>query len=371
MRKIITPPLDDENLSRINSNFEELFRSVDNTVGAIAGRIWDKIVTENTINLETPVNITGELTDKDKKNTIRYVKSEQKLYVYNGTKWMPFEDVNYDPYQQFKKELDVAVAQYKTDLTSQLNLSKKELNDLNTSIKTSLNTINTNAINTVTQLKNDVANIKATFESDYTTKDKAFNDNYTSKLASFDANYTTKLNTFNSNSTTKITDFNNNYTAKLNAFNTNYDSKVTTLNTTIANATKTVTDIKTSVESIRNDVVNKKINGIEEILEGDNYYITKYENGLAELNFTYAYTATNTKSTSNFYYYDIDGIQLPAGISFTKVFSTSVSVLGNGYLTGGISKDAVGTNMNVRVWSYRDVSGTSWTIQISVLGKYK
>lgn len=179
------------------------------------------------------------------------------------------------------------------------------------------------------------------------------------------------MNAFNSNSTTKISDFNNNYTAKLNTFNTNYDSKVTTLNTTIANATKTVTDIKTSVESIRNDIVNKKINGIVEILEGDNYYITKYENGLAELNFTYAYTATNTKSTSNFYYYDIDGIQLPAGISFTKVFSTSVSVLGNGYLTGGTSKDAVGTNMNVRVWSYRDVSGTSWTIQISVLGKYK
>ncbi|HDA2940069.1 TPA: hypothetical protein O4718_002709 [Staphylococcus aureus] len=118
-------------------------------------------------------------------------------------------------------------------------------------------------------------------------------------------------------------------------------------------------------------MVNKKINGIVEILEGDNYYITKYENGLAELNFTYAYTAANTKSTSNFYYYDIDGIQLPAGISFTKVFSTSVSVLGNGYLTGGTSKDAVGTNMNVRVWSYRDVSGTSWTLQISVLGKYK
>lgn len=354
MRKIITPPLDDENLGRINENFSELFRRVETAIEQISQQIWNKIVDQNTIILEDPVDSVedlppAELPDPDKRNTIRYVRNEQKLYVFNGSDWLEFEEANYDPYQQFKKELDKSVAQYKEDLTSQLNLSKKEIDALNTSIKNNVNNIGASAISTITQLKNDVNSLKTTFETDYANKVKTFNDNFIEKT----------------------TIFNNNYTTKLNAFNANYDKKNSDINTFYNNATQTMTDLKTKTEAASASIANKKVNGIVEILEGDTYYITKYEDGFAELHFTYDYTAENTKTTSGFYYYDINSITFPAGMKFTKVFSTAVSILGNYYITGGTSKNALGSDIGVRVWSYKDAAGTPWTLQISVLGKYK
>lgn len=365
MRKIITPPLNDENLGRINENFSELFRRVENAIEQISQQIWNKIVDQNTINLGTPVNNLGdlppaELPDPDKRNTIRYVRNEQKLYVFNGSDWLEFEEANYDPYQQFKKELDKSVAQYKEDLTSQLNLSKKEIDALNTSIKNNVNNIGASAISTITQLKNDVTSLKTTFETDYANKVKTFNDNVTDKTTTFNNNYTTKLNAFNDN-----------YNNKAKAFNDNYDKKNSDINTFYNNATQTMTDLKNKTEAASASIASKKINGIVEILEGDTYYITKYEDGFAELHFTYDYTAENTKTTSGFYYYDINAIPFPAGISFVKVFSTTVSILGNYYITGGTSKNAIGSDIGVRVWSYKDAAGTTWTLQISVLGKYK
>ena len=332
MRKIITPPLDDENLGRINENFSELFRRVETAIEQISQQIWNKIVDQNTIILEDPVDSVedlppAELPDPDKRNTIRYVRNEQKLYVFNGSDWLEFEEANYDPYQQFKKELDKSVAQYKEDLTSQLNLSKKEIDALNTSIKNNVNNIGASAISTITQLKNDVTSLKTTFETDYANKVKTFN--------------------------------------------ANYDKKNSDINTFYNNATQTMTDLKTKTEAASASIASKKINGIVEILEGDTYYITKYEDGFAELHFTYDYTAENTKTTSGFYYYDINAIPFPAGISFVKVFSTTVSILGNYYITGGTSKNAIGSDIGVRVWSYKDAAGTPWTLQISVLGKYK
>ena len=332
MRKIITPPLDDENLGRINENFSELFRRVETAIEQISQQIWNKIVDQNTIILEDPVDSVedlppAELPDPDKRNTIRYVRNEQKLYVFNGSDWLEFEEANYDPYQQFKKELDKSVAQYKEDLTSQLNLSKKEIDALNTSIKNNVNNIGASAISTITQLKNDVTSLKTTFETDYANKVKTFN--------------------------------------------ANYDKKNSDINTFYNNATQTMTDSKTKTEAASASIASKKINGIVEILEGDTYYITKYEDGFAELHFTYDYTAENTKTTSGFYYYDINAIPFPAGISFVKVFSTTVSILGNYYITGGTSKNAIGSDIGVRVWSYKDAAGTPWTLQISVLGKYK
>ena len=105
MRKIITPPLNDENLGRINENFSELFRRVENAIEQISQQIWNKIVDQNTIILEDPVDSVedlppAELPDPDKRNTIRYVRNEQKLYVFNGSDWLEFEEANYDPYQQ-------------------------------------------------------------------------------------------------------------------------------------------------------------------------------------------------------------------------------------------------------------------------------
>lgn len=196
MRKIITPPLDDENLGRINENFSELFRRVETAIEQISQQIWNKIVDQNTIILEDPVDSVedlppAELPDPDKRNTIRYVRNEQKLYVFNGSDWLEFEEANYDPYQQFKKELDKSVAQYKEDLTSQLNLSKKEIDALNTSIKNNVNNIGASAISTITQLKNDVTSLKTTFETDYANKVKSFNDNVTDKTTTFNNNYTT------------------------------------------------------------------------------------------------------------------------------------------------------------------------------------
>lgn len=179
MRKIITPPLNDENLGRINENFSELFRRVENAIEQISQQIWNKIVDQNTINLGTPVNNLDDLPSKDAQNTIRYVIQEQKIYAFNGEKWIPFEEVNYDPYQQFKKELDTAVTKYKTDLTNQLDLSKQDLDNLNKTIADSLGSINTKAINDVSKLKSEVVSLKTTFENDYANKTKIFNEEYT------------------------------------------------------------------------------------------------------------------------------------------------------------------------------------------------
>lgn len=137
-RKEIGVQLNRNNRNNHNDNFEELYKDFNNVVEKVSKEAFDQVIEGSKIDWSQMVNDVSDLPSDAKTGDTKGVKSDNKIYRFDGSDWIPIAEINLNP-----------IAEVDDRLTSQLaETSKKKANKsfVNRELDKIHNELNTNKI---------------------------------------------------------------------------------------------------------------------------------------------------------------------------------------------------------------------------------
>lgn len=117
-RKEITTPLDLNNMNNHNQNYKELYNEIQTTDKRLSENMWEEIKGANTMKMLEPVQTSDQLPATAEDKSLITVIDEQKVYAYVHDEWQPFNEIDLDPFEPFKKELAEIVSTYEAKIQS-------------------------------------------------------------------------------------------------------------------------------------------------------------------------------------------------------------------------------------------------------------
>ena len=117
-RKEITTPLDLNNMNNHNQNYKELYNEIQTTDKRLSENMWEEIKGANTMKMLEPVQTSDQLPATAEDKSLITVIDEQKVYAYVHDEWQPFNEIDLDPFEPFKKELAEIVLTYESKIQS-------------------------------------------------------------------------------------------------------------------------------------------------------------------------------------------------------------------------------------------------------------
>lgn len=123
-RKEIGVPLDRKNRNNHNDNFKELYDDFKNVVDRVSDEAFDKVISGSKIDWDEMVDSADDLPSNVEEGETRGVKSDNKIYRYDGSKWIPIAEINLNP-----------IAEVDERLTTQLADIAKDVNDRGINIR--------------------------------------------------------------------------------------------------------------------------------------------------------------------------------------------------------------------------------------------
>lgn len=115
-RKEITTPLDLKNMNNHNQNYEELYNEIRTTDKRLSENMWEEIKGANTMKMLEPVQTADQLPATAEDKSLITVIEEQRVYGYVNNDWQPFNEIDLDPFEPFKKELAEIVSAYESKI---------------------------------------------------------------------------------------------------------------------------------------------------------------------------------------------------------------------------------------------------------------
>lgn len=144
-RKEIGIPLDRNNRNNHNDNFKELYDDFNNVVEKVSKEAFDQVIEGSKIDWSQMVESVSDLPSDADTGDAKGVKSDNKIYRFDGTDWIPIAEINLNPISEVDDRLTSQLAekvssQYETlsiyvpsnypDLQSAVNeMSKKKTNN--------------------------------------------------------------------------------------------------------------------------------------------------------------------------------------------------------------------------------------------------
>lgn len=115
-RKEITTPLDLNNMNNHNQNYKELYNEIQTTDKRLSENMWEEIKGANTMKMLEPVQTADKLPATAEDKSLITVIEEQRVYAYVHDEWQPFNEIDLDPFEPFKKELAEIVSAYESKI---------------------------------------------------------------------------------------------------------------------------------------------------------------------------------------------------------------------------------------------------------------
>lgn len=115
-RKEITTPLDLNNMNNHNRNYKELYNEIQTTDKRLSENMWEEIKGANTMKMLEPVQTADQLPATAEDKSLITVIEEQRVYAYVHDEWQPFNEIDLDPFEPFKKELAEIVSAYESKI---------------------------------------------------------------------------------------------------------------------------------------------------------------------------------------------------------------------------------------------------------------
>ncbi|WP_202809317.1 hypothetical protein [Staphylococcus equorum] len=189
---------DRENRKAVNYNFSVLKDYVKNTENTIYKRTWEATKDANTMKMLEPVNAANELPTEVQDKSLITVIDEQRVYAYFQDEWQPFNQIDLDPFEPFKDELQTMIDNHEDKAQQLLSDMQTEHNKAVTEI-TGL----TSDFNTDYQAKMDA------FAGDYQIKSDQLLTDYNSYSGQIDTNTTNSLSDIDTAKNSALTELEN------------------------------------------------------------------------------------------------------------------------------------------------------------------
>lgn len=183
-RKEITTPLDLNNMQNHNQNYKELYNEIQTTDKRLSENMWEEIKGANTMKMLEPVQTADQLPATAEDKSLITVIDEQRVYAYVNDEWQPFSEIDLDPFEPFKTELQTMIDNHEAK-------SQQLLSDMQTE--------HDNAVTEITNLTND-------FNTDYQAKMDAFTSDYQDKSDQLLADYNSYSEQIDTNTTNSLSD---------------------------------------------------------------------------------------------------------------------------------------------------------------------
>lgn len=182
--KKITTPLDLSNMDNHNYNYEELKNDIRTTDKRLSEDMWEEIKGANTMKMLEPVQTAADLPSEAPDKSFITVIDEQRVYTYFRGEWQPFNQIDLDPFEPFKTELQTMIDNHEAK-------AQQLLSDMQTE--------HDNAVTEITNLTND-------FNTDYQAKMDAFTSDYQDKSDQLQADYNSYSEQIDTNTTNSLSD---------------------------------------------------------------------------------------------------------------------------------------------------------------------
>lgn len=175
---------DRENRKAVNYNFSVLKDYVKNTENTIYKRTWEATKDANTMKMLEPVQTAAELPAEATDKSLITVIDEQRVYAYFQDEWQPFNQIDLDPFQPFKAELQKMIDNHEAK-------AQQLLSDMQTEHDSAVTEIN---------------NLTASFNTDYQDKMDEFASDYQAKSDQMLADYNSYTGQIDTNTTNSLSD---------------------------------------------------------------------------------------------------------------------------------------------------------------------
>lgn len=282
-RKEISTPLDLKNLDNHNYNYEELYSLIDETDRRISEDMWEEIKDANTMKMLEPVQTAADLPSEAADKSLITVIDEQRVYAYFQNEWQPFNQIDLDPFEPFKAELQTMIDNH--EATAQQLLSDMQ-------------TEHDNAVTEITGLTSD-------FNTDYQAKMDAFASDYQTKSDQLLADYNSYSEQIDTNTTDSLSSIETNTTNSLSDIDTNTTSSLSDIDTAKSNAL-------TELENFQNT----------DTTEWQKFKLTKDDGGAKDLSGVDWADPTQLDALDAGFYYSTTGSNIPVGASSYNAFIT-------------------------------------------------
>lgn len=104
-RKEIGNPMDDTALNNTNHNFIELYDDFKNVVDKVSDEAFQQVINGSKIDWSQMVDTISGLPSGAKEGETRGVKSDNKIYRFDGTQWVPIAEINLNPISEVDARL--------------------------------------------------------------------------------------------------------------------------------------------------------------------------------------------------------------------------------------------------------------------------
>lgn len=131
-RKVISTPLDLNNLKNHNANYKELYNQIQATDKRLSENMWGELRNANTMKMLEPVQTADQLPAMAEDKSLVTVIDEQRVYAYVYDEWQPFNEIDLDPFEPFKDELAEIVTKYEKQIQ---NITNQVLSTKDTAIE--------------------------------------------------------------------------------------------------------------------------------------------------------------------------------------------------------------------------------------------
>lgn len=110
-RKDIGIQLDRNNLNNHNDNYEELYNDFKNVVDRVSDEAFNKVIAGSRIDWSQMVDTVNDLPSNVNEGETRGVKSDNKIYRYDGSNWIAIAEINLNPISEVDDRLTTQLAE--------------------------------------------------------------------------------------------------------------------------------------------------------------------------------------------------------------------------------------------------------------------
>jgi len=137
----IDNPLSDDGRNKINNNFEELKKDINNAVDTISNKAFYQVVDSAKINWNEPVDSLANLPSSASEGDTRMTRNTGKVWRYDGQLWREIQQIDAGPVNEVDSRLTAELAQTATKeevATKRDKATPLMLTDLHTEVKTAM-----------------------------------------------------------------------------------------------------------------------------------------------------------------------------------------------------------------------------------------